>query len=177
MTSHGYVELLFLFKPHLCILCPSYSTQETASRPPNSLWEMVWNCSQSDTLKNYLQSRWPFSNSGFIHSDRQALMAAKSIKWCRNAARMRESSPCLLHYPLCHILFWVSDQERGPFGHKTGRIMHPAKDGQVEQTYLLCSLIRGLVVCHSTAVLRSRSSSQVLPLHGNSQSWASWNVR
>lgn len=84
-------------------------------------------------------------------------MAGKCVKRRRDAARMRESSPRLLHYPLCHILFEVSDRERGPFGHETGTIMHPAIDGQIEQTYLRCSVIRGLVLCHNISARGSET--------------------
>lgn len=39
---------------------------------------------------------------------KKALMVIKYVKRRRNAAWMQESRPRLLHYPLCHILFWVA---------------------------------------------------------------------
>lgn len=152
---HVNLMVMYSFSPHLNPTCVSTVHPPALHKQPHdpaipSAVSHRFSVSL-DTVKNYLQSRWPFSNSGFIHNDGQALMAEKCVKRRRNAARMQESSPCLLHYPHCHILFSVSDQERGPFGHETGRIMHPAKDGQVEQTYLLRSVIRGLVFCHNIA--------------------------
>lgn len=62
---------------------------------------------------------------------------------CQNARVKPPPAPLPL---LSHSLWSL-----GPFGHETGGIMHPAIDGQIEQTYLLRSVIRGLVFCHNIA--------------------------
>lgn len=123
---------VFLFKHHLHLfprLPARTSAPFSPMHPPFPPPCHIISC-QHDKTQDNLQSSWPLFDSGLVRDAVQAengLMGGKrrqsvSGMWpeCMKTTR-------LLHYPLCHILFHISNWLWGSFGCETCRIMHCAE--------------------------------------------------
>lgn len=116
---------LFLFKHHLHPLC-LLQTLPLNPRFPHSVTSYR---GQHGETQNYLQSFWPFFDSGLI----QSLRRWGRRRWGRTRQQRASMQPeCmnaahLLHYLFCLPPFHKSDWWHSSSGHETCKIMHSAK--------------------------------------------------